>query len=671
MTEAGPGPRWQPRLGVPPLRGRGGLVAAMVVDSLGSGLFVPFALLYFLRTTPLSLTAVGAGLTVAGLVALPAPLALGQLIDRWQPKTVVAAGNLLSAAAFVGYLFVGSQPELVVAALAASVGQRTFWTGTRPLIAEIAGHEQRQRRSWFAFQSMTRNAGYGLGGLFGAATVSLNTPAAFHALALVNAVSYLTAAVLLLRWRPPRPDPRAAAVPMASPAAAAPAAVDYRTVLADRRLWALTVPNLVFVLCQSVLSVLLSVYLVDTLHEPAWLGGVLYTVNTVLVVVGQTSLTTLTSHRDAPRLLRLAALSWAGSFAVLWALAAVPHPGLGPLPAVALAGFGMLFTLAEMLAGPTINTLAVDLAPAQAPGRHLAIFQISWSLGTALAPALLTWLLARGPAWPWATLIALCALTAAAVTRVGRAGLAEAGQQGVRGQIPPAVHRRSGGAEPPGSLLHGQPLGQGEEPVGDVDLVAVENPGVDAAPDPVHDELAGGRPGLPLGRAGIEVSERPGEHDLCQCRVVPGEDPEHPYRAEQVSSRIVRLPQPPETVPEEPEALEEHLPDQAGLVAEELVDGRRRRLGLVGDIPGGEPPDPVSGQHRHCHLHDVLAQLTGPLLGSGHCRVLRRLPACPTRLWSAAGNRLGMRSRQAGGTRLVSLRTARQAVPGVPRRRHR
>lgn len=131
----------------------------------------------------------------------------------------------------------------------------------------------------------------------------------------------------------------------------------------------------------------------------------------------------------------------------------------------------------------------------------------------------------------------------------------------------------------------------------------------------MHDELPGGCPGFQFGRAGIEVGERPGEHDLCQRWVVPDEDPEHLDRAQQVGARVVRLPQPRETATEEPEALEENLTDQAGLVAEELVDGGRRRPGLFGDLPGGEPPDPVNGQHRNRHLHDVVAQLPGSLLG--------------------------------------------------------
>jgi MFS family permease len=76
----------------------------------------------------------------------------------------------------------------------------------------------------------------------------------------------------------------------------------------------------------------------------------------------------------------------------------------------------LVFTFAEILQGPTINSLVVDLAPADAPGRHLAAFQLSWSLGQAAAPALLTWLLSRGAALPWLALVAVCVLAAAAVS---------------------------------------------------------------------------------------------------------------------------------------------------------------------------------------------------------------------------------------------------------------
>jgi predicted MFS family arabinose efflux permease len=181
------------------VKGRRPFVAAMVTDSVGTGMFLPFTVLYFVHTAGLSAPAVGVALTVAGFAVLPAPLPLAPAIDRLPARIVVAAGNLISCAAFTAYLFVHDQLAVTAAAVAAGAGQATFWTGTRALISEVA--PPGERRSWFALQTATRNAGYGLGGLAGAAALSFHSPSAFKALAAIDAVSYLAAALLLISWR--------------------------------------------------------------------------------------------------------------------------------------------------------------------------------------------------------------------------------------------------------------------------------------------------------------------------------------------------------------------------------------------------------------------------------------------------------------------------------------
>jgi predicted MFS family arabinose efflux permease len=423
------------RLGLPPTAGRGGLLAAMAIDSLGTGLFLPFALLYFLHTTSLSLTAIGTALTLAGLIALPTPAVLASLVDRWPPKTVVAVGNLVSAVALTSYLFVHSQLALVGAAVATNVGQRTFWTATRALIGEIAAPAERP--GWFALQSTILNAGYGTGALMGAAAVSTGTRLGFHVLAAADAASYVAAAALLFRFRPsPRSDPRTLS-PQARPASGPPPpAPRYAQVLADRRLWAVTGVNLVFVLAESVLSVLLMIYVIQVLREPAFLGGLLLTLNTVIIVAGQTSITAAFRRRPPRRLLQAAALAFALSFTVLWAITDAPRGLVVP----ALVVMIVLFTLAEILESPTVNTLAVGLAPSHAPGRHLGFFQLSWSVGTAAAPFLLTHLLAIGPSWPPITLIALCTLT---IVLLGPTGPGHTGLPSpyISGQDTPAYSR--------------------------------------------------------------------------------------------------------------------------------------------------------------------------------------------------------------------------------------
>jgi MFS family permease len=383
-------------------RGRRPFLAAMVTDSAGTGMFLPFTVLYFVHTAGLTAPAVGVALTVAGFVVLPAPLAVAPGIDRLPPRIVVATGNLISCAAFAAFLFVHGQLEVTVAAVAAGVGQAAFWTGTRALISEVA--HPGERRSWFALQSAIRNAGYGLGGLAGAAAVSLHSPYGFKALAAIDALSYLGAALLLIFWRQP---PRAAAPTKAPPRSGARSS--YWSALTDRSLAGVTALNTAFVLCTEVLTVVLAVYVVAVLHLAAWIVGMLFTLNTLLVAAGQAPVTLLTRRISHRHVLRGAAAIWAVAFGLFWAAAALPHGARVDVLVAAVA----IFTLAEVLQGPVINTVVTELAPASNPGRYLSIFQLSWSAGQTIAPAVLLGLLGIGPSWLWGTTICVCLMIAA------------------------------------------------------------------------------------------------------------------------------------------------------------------------------------------------------------------------------------------------------------------
>lgn len=400
-------------LGASAFRGRGMLVAAMVVDSIGTGLFLPFVVVFFLHMTTLPLAVIGASLSAAALAALPTPVLVGVLIDRFGAQRLVGGGNLVSAVAFFAYLVVGSAWQLVAAAFVAGVGQATFWTATRALVGVIA--ESNQRATWFALQTRARNAGYGLGGLLGAVAVSAGTRWGYQVLAAANAASYLLAAVLVLRWRDSTVGSSSHAGE-ASRRAAAPdprqqRPVSYRALLTNRGLLLVSGTNLVFVLCASVLTILLAVYLTTVLGAPVWLSGALFTLDTVLVVTGQSAITRMVSRYHRPTVLKASAGCFAASFVLLWALSGAPSWLLVPGLVVAIA----IFTLAEMLQGPLINALVVDLAPTSASGRYLAAYQLSWSLGAVAAPGLLTWLLTLDTALPWITLLGFCALAISAI----------------------------------------------------------------------------------------------------------------------------------------------------------------------------------------------------------------------------------------------------------------
>jgi MFS family permease len=385
-----------------PLRRHRALFTALVVDGAGSGLFLPFAILFFLRTTTIPLALIGSSLTVGSLFALPISLVVGPLIDRFGPQRLAVVGNLLSAAAFAGYLFVASPWQLGAVAFIASAGQTTSWTALVGLVGAVAAPHERAH--WFAVQSVARNAGYGLGCVAGTVAVDAGGTWGYALLAALNSLSYLIVAAMVASW-----GVRTSDLPPAEPVANGVVKLPrYLDVLRERQLLVIVAVNLALIVCMSVLSVLVTVYVTDSLHRPAWLGGALFILNTVLVLLAQTTLTKHVEGSRKPRVVQGASAAWAFAFACLWLLDTTSDWLI--LPGAVLAVCAL--TVAEMLYAPTINTLAVDTAPAMAPGRHLAIYQISWALGSALAPGLLTWLLSQGAQWPWPVLMAMCLLAA-------------------------------------------------------------------------------------------------------------------------------------------------------------------------------------------------------------------------------------------------------------------
>jgi MFS family permease len=403
--------RIRDRLGLPDLTGRYQLAGALFVDSLGDGLFLPFAVVYFLKTTGLTLSAVGLGLTVANLLAMVAVPVSGVLIDRLTPATVVIAGNLISGVGFAGYLLVGNLWGLVFFTFFAAAGGRLFWTANLALVGDAFQGSERAR--WFAFQRAARNGGYGLGGLLAAAALGTGSGIGYRALALANAVTFLIAALMVWRSRKALRGGSARKSEVVNGGRRG-----YRAALTDGPFLLLTAMNVLFVLCMMVLDVLLALYLVRILHEPVWLSGLLFALNTVAVAGFQTPVWALFQHRRPVRVLQLSAAVWGLSFLMMWLIA--PLPG-----AVAIAGIFLaviVFTVAELIQGPVFNGLVVAAAPEQFRGRYMAVYQLSWALARAAAPGLFAWLFTANRALPWIVLAAGCAgCVLILATRVGRA----------------------------------------------------------------------------------------------------------------------------------------------------------------------------------------------------------------------------------------------------------
>ncbi|MEU8485974.1 MFS transporter [Streptomyces sp. NPDC048641] len=391
-------------------------VAAIVIDSIGTGVFVPVSMLYFLATTSLTLVQVGAALTTAGLLALPAGPLVGGLVDRYGAKPVLQAANLAQALGFAGYLVAGQTWQISLCAWLNSAGRAVFFGCYGVTVTALAAPGRRER--WFGLLGSVRNLGYALGGLLSAVAVTIGTHGGYAAIVVVNALSYVAAFALLQ------------AVPNARPKPGQDAAGGWPRVLRDRRYLSLVAHQLCFAISLFVLNIAIPVYAVDVLGLPGWTAGAVFTLNTLMVGFGQGIVIRWLGGRIRSRVLVAGHACFAAGYLLF--LAADRMAALALAIAVVLLGTGS-YTFGEILGGPVTSTVAAESAPDALRGRYLALNQLAVTVAGAVTPFALSGLLSAGAAAIWLTLFGVSILGATLATAIGRAV--------------PAAQNRIGGVE--------------------------------------------------------------------------------------------------------------------------------------------------------------------------------------------------------------------------------
>ncbi|MFG3704446.1 MFS transporter [Micromonospora sp. NPDC047670] len=390
-------------------RGGAVLVAALTVDSVGNGLFMPLSLVYFLRLTDVPLALLGVLLSAATLLTLPVPLWAGALADRVGALPVVVAAQLLQAAGYLAYAWVRGPVGIFVAAALVAVGVRFFWSAVFTAVADYADGSAGAwtRDTWYAVSNGARTAGLAVGGLVTGVVVADGRAGTYRAVAYAAAACFALAGVLI-----------AACVrtPAATDRSAGPRRGGYAALARDRAFLALIGLNTVFALTSMMLGLALPTVMLTDARGPAWLTSAILAGNAFLVALLSAPVGTRLPRHRRTRAITLAAALWTA-----WGLAmATVGPGRLGTVAALLATATLLFTVAEVVHAPASAALAAAAAPVAARGRYLAAFQYSFALASLVAPAFFAILYEVDSAAPWLALALLNAAGAAGVLALER-----------------------------------------------------------------------------------------------------------------------------------------------------------------------------------------------------------------------------------------------------------
>jgi MFS family permease len=385
------------RLGFPPIGQHRRFVTAIGIDAIGSGVWIPVSILYFVAVTPLTLVQIGLALSISSGITLPLALGVGQIVDRYGAKRVLQWGNVLQAVGFAAYPFANSLGMVCVVTGVAAIGRTAFWGSYSPMVAAISLPGERER--WFGFLGALRNSGFAIGGLLAGAAITIGSTAAYTAVVLLNSGSYVIAFVLMLG---------VAAHQAEGPAHDAQTG-GWAEVLRDRGYRWLVASNFAYASTCMALNVMMPVYIVEVLHLPGWVSGAVFVINTVMIGVAQGLAVNAMTGAIRSRIVVLGAGFTAVSFVLLYAA----H-GLSVALAIAVVlAAAVVYTVGEMAAGPVLSSLAAESPPVHLRGRYLAAYQLSWNGSSALAPLLFTWLLGLGSLPAWSGLVVIAVLGAA------------------------------------------------------------------------------------------------------------------------------------------------------------------------------------------------------------------------------------------------------------------
>jgi MFS family permease len=363
------------------------MLSVVAFEFVGTGLVLPFWVVYLHEIRGFSLDVVGlllAAMSAAGVVtSIPG----GTLIDRIGPRRTMVG---VLCAAVVGETVMAFATTLPIAVLGVAIvggGFGVGWPVVQALVASVVPSEIRSR--YFGMNFTLLNLGIGIGGIIGGLLVDVDRPVTFQAMYLANAASYLPALFLMLV--PLRHVGGPVRVPDAH---ADDPKVSYLAVLRAPSMGALCA--LMFVSAfvgYAQLNSGMPAY-ARAIGEVSTRGlGLAFAANTLVIVLLQLLVLQRIEGRRRTRVIVVMAFVWAASWALLGASGIYPGTWSATFFVAACAS---VFALGETLLQPTMPAIVNDLAPDHLRGRYNALTSGCFQAASILGPVVAGFMIGHG-----------------------------------------------------------------------------------------------------------------------------------------------------------------------------------------------------------------------------------------------------------------------------------
>lgn len=367
------------------------LFAGTLINAVGFSFIFPFITLYLTGRLGLTLTTVGALITLNSASGIVAQIAGGSLADRLGRKLMMAFSTLGSSLLIAGLGTVRALPTVAGVVLLMGFISSLFQPASQAMIADLVGSERRAEA--YGLLRVANNVGVVIGPSVGGFVAARSYLALFLVAAMSGLVYFVILALFVRETKPDLPAP----------------AVDifnvqhdegYRQVLRDRPLLVFCTAMALIVAVNAQLWTVFPVYMKSQFGIPENRYGLLMAMNATMVVTLQFAVTRFTSRFPHAEMMALGAVLYTiGIGSVGWS-SSYWH----------FASNVVIATLGEMILYPTAAAFVADLAPPHLRGRYMGAQGLAGGVGFGIGPLVggaLADRLGAAQAWPLMLLVGL------------------------------------------------------------------------------------------------------------------------------------------------------------------------------------------------------------------------------------------------------------------------
>ena len=400
------------------------LIGVYFIDRVGGSLIYPFLSLYITGKFGVSMTQVGVMLAIHSVSAFIGNLLGGALTDRFGRKSMLIVGLVSSASVS---LSMGLVQDWTIFYLLVSLTGFLSHIGdpaASAMMADILPIEK--RTDGYGVLRVAVNLAVTIGPAIGGLMAGVSYLLLFVMDCVVSGIAALIVFVALPETKPEIPEGEIQASMLQT-------IQGYGIVFKDRLLLVIITLTMFTAIVYLQINSSLSVYLRDLHGISAQQFGYILSLNAIMVVVMQFSITKQVKKFQPLWMMALGNVLYAGGFAMYGFVSGYP----------AFLFAMVIVTLGEMVIAPVIQTVVAFIAPHDMRGRYMAAFQIGRQSAAAIGPLIAGVILDHyNPNWLWYSGGLICVTVAAGYVVLNkRAGMQFNARTNLEGK---AVERTAG-----------------------------------------------------------------------------------------------------------------------------------------------------------------------------------------------------------------------------------